>query len=35
MIKGLGGRFDDYCVSPKSRQILSHWGYELVESDLS
>ena len=27
-------RFDDYCISPKIRQILLYWGYELVESDL-
>ena len=28
------GRFDDYSISPKIRQILLHWGYGLVESDL-
>ena len=28
-----GGKFDDYSISPKSRQILLYWGYELVESD--
>ena len=28
------GRFDDYSISPKIRQILLHWGYELTESDL-
>ena len=27
-------RFDDYSISPKIRQILLHWGYELTESDL-
>ena len=26
--------FDDYSISSKIRQILSHWGYELTESDL-
>ena len=26
--------FDDYSISPKIRQILLHWGYELTESDL-
>ena len=31
MIKGKGTKFD-VSVSPKIRQILSHWGYELVES---
>ena len=34
MIKNKGVKFDDYSVSPKIRQILLHWGYELVESDL-
>ena len=34
MIKDANSRFDDYSVSPKIRQILLHWGYELVESDL-
>ena len=34
MIKNVGGRFDDYSISPKIRQILLHWGYELAESDL-
>ena len=33
MIKDVNGRFDDYSISPKIRQILSHWGCELVESD--
>ena len=26
-------RFDDYSISPKIRQILLQWGYELVKSD--
>ena len=34
MIKDVGGNFDDYSISPKIRQILLHWDYELVESDL-
>ena len=34
MIKDVNGKFDDYSISPKIRQILLHWGYELVESDL-
>ena len=34
MIRAVNGRFDDYSISPKIRQILLHWGYELVESDL-
>ena len=33
MIKDKGTRFDDFSVSPKIRQILLHWGYELVESE--
>ena len=33
MIKDKGAKFDDYSVCPKIRQILMHWGYELVESD--
>ena len=33
MIKNVGGKFDDYSISPKIRQILLHWGYELTESD--
>ena len=34
MIKDAGSNFDDYSISPKIRQILLHWVYELVESDL-
>ena len=34
MIKYVDGKFDDYSISPKIRQILLHWGYELTESDL-
>ena len=34
MIKDVNGRIDYYSVSPKIRQILIHWGHELVESDL-
>ena len=34
MIKNKGGKFNDYSISPKIRQILLHSGYELVESDL-
>ena len=34
MIKDVNGRFDDYSILPKIRQILLHWGYELAESDL-
>ena len=33
MIKDAGSKFDDYSVSPKIRQILVHWCYELTEKD--
>ena len=35
MIKDAGSKFDDYSVSPKIRQMLLHWGYELAEKDLT
>ena len=31
MIKDAGGKFDDYSISPKIRQILLHWGHEFKE----
>ena len=34
MIKNSDSKFDDYSISPKIRQILLQWGYELVENDL-
>ena len=34
MNKDADSKFDDYTISPKIRQILLHWGYELKESDL-
>ena len=34
MIKDVNDRFDNYSISPKIRQILLHWRYELVEDDL-
>ena len=34
MIIDVNGIFDGYSLSPKIRQLLLHWGYELVESDL-
>ena len=34
MIKDINGRFDDCFISPKSRQVLLHWDYELVQNDL-
>ena len=34
IIKDTGSKFDDYSISPKSRQILLHWGYQLTEKGL-
>ena len=31
MIKDINDKFDGYSISPKIRQILLHWGYELTE----
>ena len=31
MIKDAGSKYDDYSISPKSRQILLRWGYELAK----
>ena len=31
MIKDVGSKYDDYSISPKIRQILLHWGYELTD----
>ena len=33
MIREAGIKFDDYSISPKIRQILLHWGYELTEKE--
>ena len=33
MIRDAGGKFDDYLISSKIRQILLHWSYELTEKD--
>ena len=33
MIKDAGSKYDDYAISPKIRQILWHWSYELTEKD--
>ena len=35
MIKNSSSKFDNYSISPKIRQILLHWGYELTEKILS
>ena len=31
MIGDTGSKYDDYSISPKIRQILLCWGYELTE----
>ena len=31
MIRDAGSKFNDNSISPKIRQILLHWGYELTE----
>ena len=33
-IRDPGSKFDDYSISPKSRQILLHWHYELTEKNI-
>ena len=33
MIRDDGSKVDDYSISPKIKQILLHWGYELTEKD--
>ena len=33
IIRAAGSKFDDYSISPKIRQILLHWGYELTAKD--
>ena len=33
MIRKGGSKYDDYSISPNVRQILLHWGYELIEKD--
>ena len=33
MIRDAGSKFGDYSISPKIRQILLHWGYELTGKD--
>ena len=34
MIKEADSKFDDYSISPKIRQILLHWSYELTEKKI-
>ena len=33
MINDADGKFDDHSISPKIRQILLYWCYELTEKD--
>ena len=33
MIRDASSNFDAYSVSPKIRQVLLHWVYELTEKD--
>ena len=33
MIKDTDSKFDDHSISPKIRQILLHWGYEMTKDD--
>ena len=33
IIKNSDTKYDDYSISPKIRQILLHWGYELTKKD--
>ena len=35
MIRNTVSKYDDYSISPKLRQILLHWGYELTKKDFS
>ena len=30
-----GSKYDDYSISPKIRQILLYWGYELTKKDFA
>ena len=32
-IRNAGSKHDDFSISPKLRQILLHWSYELTEKD--
>ena len=33
MIRNAVSKYDDYSISPKVRQIVLHWGYELTKKD--
>ena len=34
MINNKSAEYDDYSISPKIRQTLQHWGYQVTEKDL-
>jgi len=34
MIKDKKSKYNDYSISPKIRQLLLQWGYEITEKDL-
>ena len=33
MIRNTGSKYDDFSISPKIKQILLHWGYDLTKKD--
>lgn len=33
MINDKNAKYNDYTISPKIRQTLQHWGYELTSKD--
>ena len=33
MIRDASSKFNEYSISPKIRQILLNWGYELTKED--
>ena len=35
IIKNNDAKFNDHSISPKIRQVLLHWGYELTKEDLA
>ena len=34
MVKDIGSVYDDHSISPAIRQVLLHWGYELLKDDM-
>ena len=33
MIRDAGSKVDDFSTSPKIKQVLLHWGYDLTKKD--